>query len=97
MIPARTRLAFLDVMRGVALIVMVVNHTSRWWIDRQMGWSRYWLVFATVTVAAPIFLFLVGFVLPVSLHRHAAEMTKPSRVWGYTRRGLMIIDRKSVV
>ena len=89
--PDRARLAFLDVMRGVALIVMVVNHTARWWIDRQMGWPRYYLVYATVTVAAPIFLFLVGFVLPVSLHRNAAEMTKPSRIWAYAQRGLMII------
>lgn len=87
----RSRLAFLDVLRGVALIVMVVNHTSRWWIDRQMGWSRYWLVYGTVTVAAPIFLFLVGFVLPVSLHRHAAEMTSPARLRGYLRRGLQVI------
>jgi uncharacterized membrane protein len=89
--PERTRLAFLDVMRGVALIVMVVNHTSRWWIDRQMGWSRYWLVYATVTVAAPIFLFLVGFVLPVSLHKNAAELTSWPRVRGYLRRGAQII------
>lgn len=87
----RTRLAFLDVFRGVALIVMVLNHTARWWMDRQMGWSRYWLVYATVTVAAPIFLFLVGFVLPVSLHRNAAELTRPARLWGYARRGLQII------
>ena len=70
------RLAFLDVLRGVALIVMVLNHTSRWWIDRQMGWSRYWLVYGTVTVAAPIFLFLVGFVLPVSQHKNAAHMLR---------------------
>lgn len=90
-VPGRARLAFLDVMRGVALIVMVVNHTARWWIDRQMGWPRYWLVYGTVTIAAPIFLFLVGFVLPVSFHRNAAEMTKPSRIWGYARRGLTII------
>jgi hypothetical protein len=87
----RTRLAFLDVLRGVALIVMVVNHTARWWIDRQMGWSRYWLVYGTVTVAAPIFLFLVGFVLPVSLHKNAADLTRPARQWGYIRRGLQII------
>jgi hypothetical protein len=85
------RLAFLDVLRGVALIVMVLNHTSRWWIDRQMGWPRYWLVYGTVTVAAPIFLFLVGFVLPVSLHRNAADMLAPSRLAGYLRRGLQII------
>ena len=85
------RLAFLDVLRGVALIVMVLNHTSRWWIDRQMGWSRYWLVYGTVTIAAPIFLFLVGFVLPVSLHKNAADMLNPSRVGGYLRRGAQII------
>ena len=70
---------------------MVVNHTSRWWIDRQMGWSRYWLVYGTVTVAAPIFLFLVGFVLPVSLHKNAADMLNPSRFGGYLRRGAQII------
>lgn len=85
------RLAFLDVLRGVALIVMVLNHTSRWWIDRQMGWSRYWLVYGTVTVAAPIFLFLVGFVLPVSLHKNAADMLNPARLGGYLRRGAQII------
>jgi uncharacterized membrane protein len=89
--PERSRLAFLDVLRGVALIVMVLNHTSRWWIDRQMGWSRYWLVYGTVTVAAPIFLFLVGFVLPVSLHRNAADMLALSRLRGYVLRGLQII------
>jgi uncharacterized membrane protein len=89
--PERARLAFLDVLRGVALIVMVLNHTSRWWIDRQMGWWRYWLVYGTVTVAAPIFLFLVGFVLPVSLHKAATEPAAPSRVAGYLRRGLQII------
>jgi hypothetical protein len=85
------RLAFLDILRGAALIVMVLNHTSRWWIDRQMGWSRYWLVYGTVTVAAPIFLFLVGFVLPVSLHKNAADMLSPSRIGGYVRRGAQVI------
>ena len=85
------RLAFLDVLRGVALIVMVLNHTGRWWIAREMGWGRYWLVYGTVTVAAPIFLFLVGFVLPLSLHRHAGDIVTPSRLWTYWRRGATII------
>jgi uncharacterized membrane protein len=85
------RLAFLDVMRGFALIVMVLNHTGRWWITREMGWSRYWIVYGTVTVAAPIFLFLVGFVLPLSLHRHAGNIATPSRLLPYARRGLTII------
>jgi uncharacterized membrane protein len=84
------RLAFLDVLRGVALIVMVLNHTSRWWIAREMGWWRYWLVYGTVTVAAPIFLFLVGFVLPLSLHRHAGNIVTPERLLSYWRRGATI-------
>jgi uncharacterized membrane protein len=85
------RLAFLDVLRGVALLVMVLNHTGRWWIGREMGWGRYWIVYGTVTVAAPIFLFLVGFVLPLSLHRHAGDIVTPSRLWTYWRRGATII------
>jgi len=85
------RLAFLDVFRGFALIVMVLNHTSRWWIGREMGWWRYWIVYGSMTVAAPIFLFLVGFVLPLSLHRHAGDIATPSRLWTYSRRGAIII------
>ena len=90
MAPAQ-RLAFLDVFRGVALIVMVLNHTGRWWIAREMGWGRYWLVYGTVTVAAPIFLFLVGFVLPLSLHRHAGNIATLSRLGPYWRRGATIV------
>ena len=84
------RLAFLDVFRGFALIVMVLNHTGRWWIGREMGWGRYWLVYVTVTVSAPIFLFLVGFVLPLSLHRHAGDIVTRSRLSAYWRRGATI-------
>ena len=70
---------------------MVLNHTGRWWIAREMGWWRYWLVYGTMTVAAPIFLFLVGFVLPLSLHRHAGDIVTPSRLSAYWRRGATII------
>jgi hypothetical protein len=86
-----SRLAFLDVFRGFALIVMVLNHTGRWWIAREMGWWRYWIVYGTVTVAAPIFLFLVGFVLPLSLHKYAGDIATPSRLWTYFRRGATIV------
>jgi uncharacterized membrane protein len=85
------RLAFLDVLRGFALIVMVLNHTGHYWIAREMGWWRYWIVYGTVTVAAPIFLFLVGFVLPLSLHRHAGNIATPERLLPYGRRGATII------
>jgi len=58
-----SRLAFLDGLRGAALILMVVNHTARWWIDTRMTVGRYALIYLTLTLAAPTFLFLVGFCL----------------------------------
>jgi len=60
-----SRLAYLDGLRGAALILMVVNHTARWWIDGHMTWPRYSLIYITQTLAAPAFLFLVGFCLPL--------------------------------
>jgi uncharacterized membrane protein len=63
---AESRLSFLDGLRGVALVFMVLNHTARWWIEGRMTWARYQLIYVTLTLAAPIFLFLVGFCLPLS-------------------------------
>jgi len=71
--PASSRLAYLDGLRGVALILMVVNHTARWWMDGPMSWTRYGLIYVTLTLAAPTFLFLVGFCLPLALRGGSAE------------------------
>ncbi len=65
--PATDRLVFLDALRGFALIFMVLNHTGRWWQDRSMGWPWYYSIYVTMAVAAPTFLFLVGYCLPLSL------------------------------
>lgn len=64
---AASRLAYLDGLRGAALLLMVVNHTARWWVDAPMTWGRYALIYVTLTLAAPTFLFLVGFCLPLAL------------------------------
>jgi uncharacterized membrane protein len=69
---APSRLAYLDGLRGAALIFMVVNHTARWWMDDPMTRPRYALIYVTLTLAAPIFLFLVGFCLPLSSRSGAA-------------------------
>jgi uncharacterized membrane protein len=63
---SESRLSFLDGLRGAALVFMVLNHTARWWIEGRMTWARYELIYVTLTLAAPIFLFLVGFCLPLS-------------------------------
>jgi len=67
-----SRLAYLDGLRGLALILMVLNHTARAWID-GMTWHRYTLIYVTLTLAAPTFLFLVGFCLPLSLRDRPGE------------------------
>jgi uncharacterized membrane protein len=67
-----SRLAYLDGLRGAALIFMVVNHTARWWLDGPMTWTRYGLIYVTLTLAAPLFLFLVGFCLPLALRGNTA-------------------------
>jgi len=89
----RQRLVFLDALRGFALIMMVLNHTGRWWQDRLMGWPRYYMIYVTMAIAAPTFLFLVGFCLPLSLARTRAE--GPGHflptVWKYVKRGGRII------
>jgi uncharacterized membrane protein len=68
-----SRLAYLDGLRGFALIFMVLNHTARYWIDGHMTWPRYILIYVTLTLAAPTFLFLVGFCLPLSLRGRPGE------------------------
>jgi len=68
---ARVRLSYLDGLRGAALIFMVLNHTARWWMDGRMTWPRYHFIYVTLTLSAPIFLFLVGFCLPLSLRSSA--------------------------
>ena len=84
-------MAFVDGLRGLALIVMVVNHTGHWWIDISMGWPRYHLVYMTVTIAAPIFLFLVGFSLAISFANAGMAGSHRVPLGKYARRALGVI------
>lgn len=87
------RMPYLDGLRGLAIVAMVVNHTGRWWIDRSFGWPRYHLIYITTTVAAPIFLFLVGFCQAIA-HYNATVLKGQSfaRVAPrYLRRGVQVI------
>lgn len=67
---------------------MVVNHTARWWIDRPMGWLRYQVIYVTVTLAAPIFLFLVGFCMPLADERRPGHHTAAH--WAKRALGLLL-------
>src|SRR5215831_21291517 len=92
--PARPgRMPFLDGLRAFAIVAMVVNHTGRWWIGGTFGWPRYHLIYITMTVAAPIFLFLVGFCQAIA-HYNATVLKKQrvaSAMPRYLRRGVQVI------
>src|SRR5438552_12954839 len=89
--PPRVRLTFLDALRGVALILMVLNHTARDWMDGAMTWPRYYLIYGSLLFPATIFLFLVGFCLPISYHRGASAPSLAATALSYFRRGIVIV------
>lgn len=85
-----SRLHFLDGLRGIALIIMVVNHTSRDWLDVERGWTLN-LVYDSVLLPAAIFLFLVGFCLPISYHHRPVHHGFLADARRYFRRGIEIV------
>ncbi len=88
---ASERLQFLDAVRGFALLLMIVNHTGRWWQDGAMGWPRYNLIYASMAVGAPLFLFLVGFCLPLSFARRRPTGSLAAVAGKFLQRGARLI------
>jgi uncharacterized membrane protein len=90
---APERLRFLDAVRGFALVLMIANHTGRWWQDGAMGWPRYNMIYATMAVGAPLFLFLVGFCLPLSIapRRQAGAPLTAAMALKFLQRGARLI------
>jgi hypothetical protein len=68
--PRPSRFEFLDVLKGVAILLMVQAHCYGWWLAKPLRSE----LFFTITVilgwfAAPIFLFTLGCALVISLER----------------------------
>jgi uncharacterized membrane protein len=87
------RIPFVDALRGFALLLMVLNHTAVHLLDQSLDPVRHYLVYLTVSLSAPLFLFLVGF--SSSLHFYRGQTAQPDKrsqqYWRYLRRGFGLI------
>ncbi|GAB4483245.1 MAG: hypothetical protein Kow00124_32550 [Anaerolineae bacterium] len=91
--PKASRLAPIDALRGAAILFMIFDHCIDWWLaapyrdlllDRLSGFIG--------TLAAPIFVTLVGVGLVLSIERRRARGIPPRAVVaGLVGRGLQII------
>ncbi len=84
----RSRLAFIDALRGLAFVFMVLNHTAIYLLDGSFSPYRQELFYVTVTLAAPLFLFLSGFSIAIS-GRDQSGM--PKTFEDYLTKGLFVI------
>lgn len=85
------RLECLDALRGLAIVLMVVNHTGHYLTADPLPAWAYLAVYLTVTLAAPLFLFSAGFALALSIKK-ARERREPAARAGIFQRGLVLIS-----
>ena len=87
------RLAYLDALRGVAILTMVVDHAYDWWLD-EAGHATTMASVTRVlgTLSAPLFFALVGVGLALSAQR-SAEAGRPRRdvALHHFKRGLILV------
>jgi len=72
--PARTRRPYIDWLRGVAVVIMILAHTTDSWTrvaDRSL--YLYYLVVVISGMAAPLFLFLAGLAVSLSASAKARK------------------------
>ncbi|MBC8332895.1 MAG: DUF1624 domain-containing protein [Anaerolineae bacterium] len=86
------RFAFLDALRGAALLCMVVDHAYDWWLteaDNLGTWGRTTEFIGTL--AAPTFLALVGVSMTLASAKRASQhISTRQAFWFLVRRGGMV-------
>ncbi len=85
------RLSYLDSLRGLAIVAMIINHVGHYLVSAtSTSYANYLVVYLTVTWAAPLFLFVAGFSAAVTWQNKLAtgETLKFDYFW---RRGLWLL------
>jgi uncharacterized membrane protein len=94
-----TRLVYLDALRGLAILLMVQDHAFDWWLRGEFHptpWGR--ITEFLGTLAAPLFLFLMGFSLALSIEKRLqGDLAAPQVALSLLRRGVFLILQGYVV
>jgi len=87
------RREYIDALRGLAIIFMAVNHAGHYLAASYMPAWAYLLIYLTVTFAPPLFLFLAGasLVLSIKKEKENASQSETLLFLKYFRRGLELI------
>jgi len=89
---ASKRLISIDALRGTALLFMVIDHSFDWWLaEAYRGGTADHLTEFIGTLAAPIFVALVGVGVALSTGRAKGKQGNRTILWRAFRRGLFFI------
>jgi uncharacterized membrane protein len=89
----RTRRAYIDWLRGVAVVIMILAHTTdSWTLPADRGTPAYSLIVKISGMAAPLFLYLAGLALSLSAGAKARKTGQVSAAASAVgRRGWQIL------
>ena len=89
---ASKRLISIDALRGMALLFMVIDHSFDWWLaEAYRGGTADHLTEFIGTLAAPIFVALVGVGVALSTGRAKGKTPNGTIIWRAFRRGVFFI------
>ncbi|MFN8378616.1 MAG: heparan-alpha-glucosaminide N-acetyltransferase domain-containing protein [Anaerolineae bacterium] len=87
-----SRLVSIDALRGMALLFMVIDHSFDWWLaEAYRGGMADQLTEFIGTLAAPIFVSLVGVGVAISVGRAKVRQPNGAILWRGFRRGMFFI------
>jgi peptidoglycan/LPS O-acetylase OafA/YrhL len=73
------RIEFIDAIRGIASLMVVVEHAVQTWLPGYFAWSNQWVSFGRVGIVA--FFMVSGYVVGVTLTRQTVRVFAIRRFW----------------
>src|SRR4051812_15321361 len=91
--PARTRAGYIDWLRGLAVLIMILAHAvDSWTVLGPARQTRAYFWFMVLAgMGAPLFLWLAGLAVPLAAHARMRRGASPEQAsWTLQKRGWQI-------